>query len=211
MGASSLARTWQDRDRMDPVWVEALLSLGVGVGLAAAAGLRVFLPLLLLGSAARLGWLPLTGGFEWLASGVGLGTLGVATVLEIGAYYVPWIDNLLDIVAGPSAVVAGVVATAAVTTDLPPPVRWAAAIIAGGGTAGLVQSVTTVARLKSSALTGGLGNPLLATLEWAGALVTSLLAIVFPMVAILIVMSTAVLARWATRRFFPRPRVAHTS
>ena len=196
---------------MDPVWVEALLSLGVGVGLAAAAGLRVFLPLLLLGSAARLGWLPLTGGFEWLASGVGLGTLGVATVLEIGAYYVPWIDNLLDIVAGPSAVVAGVVATAAVTTDLPPPVRWAAAIIAGGGTAGLVQSVTTVARLKSSALTGGLGNPLLATLEWAGALVTSLLAIVFPMVAILIVMSTAVLARWATRRFFPRPRVAHTS
>ena len=196
---------------MDPVWVEALLSLGVGVGLAAAAGLRVFLPLLLLGSAARLGWLPLTGGFEWLASGVGLGTLGVATVLEIGAYYVPWIDNLLDIVAGPSAVVAGVVATAAVTTDLPPPVRWAAAIIAGGGTAGLVQSVTTVARLKSSALTGGLGNPLLATLEWAGALVTSLLALVFPMVAILIVLSTAVLARWATRRFFPRPRVTHTS
>ena len=196
---------------MDPVWVEALLSLGVGVGLAAAAGLRVFLPLLLLGSAARLGWLPLTGGFEWLASGVGLGTLGVATVLEIGAYYVPWIDNLLDIVAGPSAVVAGVVATAAVTTDLPPPVRWAAAIIAGGGTAGLVQSVTSVARLKSSALTGGLGNPLLATLEWAGALVTSLLAIVFPMVAILIVVSTAVLARWATRRFFPRPRVTHTS
>lgn len=196
---------------MDPVWVEALLSLGVGVGLAAAAGLRVFLPLLLLGSAARLGWLPLTDGFEWLASGVGLGTLSVATALEIGAYYIPWIDNLLDIVAGPSAVVAGIVATAAVTTALPPPVRWAAAIIAGGGTAGVIQGLTTVARLKSSALTAGLGNPLLATLEWVGSLATSLLAIVFPIAAILFVVSTAVLARWVTRRFVRRPRVTHTS
>ena len=71
---------------MESVWLEALLSLGVGVGLAAAAGLRVFLPLLLLGSAARLGWIPLTDGFGWLASGAGLSALGVATVLEIGAY-----------------------------------------------------------------------------------------------------------------------------
>ena len=196
---------------MEPVWVEGLLSLSVGVGLAAAAGLRVFLPLLLLGSAARLGWLPLTDGFDWLASGVGLGTLSVATALEIGAYYIPWIDHLLDIVAGPSAVVAGIVATAAVTTELPPPVRWAAAIIAGGGTAGVIQGLTTVARLKSSALTAGLGNPLLATLEWVGALATSLLAIVFPAVAVLFVVSAALCARWATRRFFPRSRLTHTS
>ncbi len=196
---------------MEPVWVEGLLSLSVGVGLAAAAGLRVFLPLLLLGSAARLGWLPLTDGFDWLASGVGLGTLSVATALEIGAYYIPWIDHLLDIVAGPSAVVAGIVATAAVTTELPPPVRWAAAIIAGGGTAGVIQGLTTVARLKSSALTAGLGNPLLATLEWVGALATSLLAIVFPAVAVLFVVSAALCARWVTRRFFPRSRVTHTS
>lgn len=191
--------------------MEALLSLAIGVGLAAAAGLRVFLPLLLLGSAARLGWLPLTDGFEWLASGVGLSTLAVATALEIGAYYIPWIDNLLDIVAGPSAVVAGVVATAAVTAELPPPVRWAAAIIAGGGTAGVIQSLTTVARLKSSALTAGLGNPVLATLEWVGALATSLLAIVFPIVAILCVVSAVLVARWVTRRFSLRPRVTHTS
>ena len=196
---------------MEPVWVEGLLSLSDGVGLAAAAGLRVFLPLLLLGSAARLGWLPLTDGFDWLASGVGLGTLSVATALEIGAYYIPWIDHLLDIVAGPSAVVAGIVATAAVTTELPPPVRWAAAIIAGGGTAGVIQGLTTVARLKSSALTAGLGNPLLATLEWVGALATSLLAIVFPAVAVLFVVSAALCARWVTRRFFPRSRVTHTS
>lgn len=196
---------------MERVWLESLLSLGVGLGLAAAVGLRVFLPLLLLGSAARFGWIPLADGFEWLASGAGLSALGIATVLEIGAYYIPLVDNLLDLVAGPSAVMAGILATAAVTTDLPPAVRWAAAIIAGGGTAGTIQSLTTVARLKSSALTGGLGNPVLATLEWIVSLGASLVAIVFPAVAILFVVGAIMLARWMTRRFFPRVPVARTS
>src|SRR5262245_57939365 len=118
--------------------LDVVLSIGVGLGLAAAAGLRVFLPLLVLGGAARLGWVPLASGFEWLSSGSGLGALSVATILEISAYYIPWVDNVLDFIVGPLAVVAGVLATAAVTIDLPPAVRWSVAIIAGGGTAGTV-------------------------------------------------------------------------
>ncbi len=181
---------------MEPVWAEALLSVGVGVGLAAAAGLRVFLPLLVLGAAARLGWVPLTSGFEWLSSSPGLATLGAATVVEIAAYYIPWVDNLLDVLAAPLAILAGVVATAAVVTDLPPAVRWSTAIIAGGGTAAVVQGVTSLARLKSSALTAGLGNPILAALELAGSLAVSVLAIAVPVLGIVVVVGVV----WAVRR-----------
>ena len=190
---------------MEPVWAEALLSVGVGVGLAAAAGLRVFLPLLVLGTAARLGWVPLTSGFEWLASTPGLATLGVATVVEIAAYYVPWVDNLLDVLAAPLAILAGVVATAAVVTDLPPAVRWSAAIIAGGGTAAVVQGVTSLARLKSSALTAGLGNPILATLELAGSLAVSVLAVAAPVLGIVVVVSLVWAVRRMRRGFRKRP------
>src|SRR3954469_5224255 len=108
---------------MEPIWVDGVLSVAVGLGLAAAAGLRVFVPLLVLGGAARLGWLPLANGFEWLASGSGLATTRVATVRKIGAFCIPWVDNLLDVVAGPLAVMAGILATAAVTTELPPALR----------------------------------------------------------------------------------------
>ena len=172
---------------MDITWTEALLSLGIGVGLAAATGMRVFLPLLVLGAAARLEWLPLSGGFEWLASWPAIGALAVAALLEIGAYYVPIIDNFLDVVAGPLAVLAGVIATAAVITDLPPMVRWSVAIVAGGGTAGVVQTVSSIVRLKSTTFTGGLGNFIVATLELAGSLAASIIAILAPIIAIFIV------------------------
>jgi hypothetical protein len=193
---------------MDPVWAEAMLSLAAGLGLAAAAGLRVFVPLLVLGSAARLGWVPLTSGFDWLASGFGLATLGIATVVEISAYYIPWVDNLLDLVAGPLAVMAGILATAAVTPELPPALRWSASIIAGGGTAAAVQGLTSLARLKSTAFTGGVGNPFLATLELFGSLTTAIVSIVVPVLAIFAVLGSLLLARRVGRRFFRREPAA---
>jgi hypothetical protein len=193
---------------MEIDWGHAVLSLGVGVGLAAAAGLRVFVPLLLLGLAARAGWLPLTESFVWLASGPALTALAVATVLEVGAYYVPFLDNLLDLAAAPLAIMAGVVATAAVTTELPPVVRWSLAIIAGGGAAGLVQSLTAITRLKSSAATAGAGNPVLATLELAGSLAASIVALVLPIAALLIVVGVVLVVRRVARRLFARPIAA---
>jgi hypothetical protein len=193
---------------MDPVWTEALLSLGVGLALAAAAGLRVFVPLLVLGGAARLGWLPLANGFEWLASGPGLGTLGVATVLEIAAYYIPWVDNLLDVVAGPLAVMAGILATAAVMTDLPVPLRWTVSILAGGGTAAAVQGLTSLTRLKSTATTAGAANPVLATFELLGSLTTSIVAVALPIVAIFIAVGLVWVAYRIGRGLFRRASVA---
>jgi len=172
---------------MDITSAEAVLSVGIGVGLAAATGMRVFLPLLVLGIAARSEWITLAGGFEWISSVPAIAAFAVAAIIEVGAYYTPFIDNFLDVVAGPFAVIAGVVMNAAVITDLPPFVRWSVAIIAGGTAAGVVHTVTSVVRLKSSALTAGLGNPVVSTLEWLGALATSLLAIIAPILAILLV------------------------
>jgi hypothetical protein len=113
--------------------------------------------------------------------------LGVATVAEILAYYVPGVDNLLDALAAPAAFVAGTVVSTAVITDLPPMVKWTAAVIAGGGIAGITQGVTAMLRAKSTVLTGGLGNSVIATAELAGSLLVSLLTLAVPLVALALV------------------------
>lgn len=167
--------------------LELALSIALGIGLAAAVGLRVFLPLLAVSLAAHSGYLPLSEEFAWLGSMTALVMLAVAAVVEILAYYVPVVDNALDAIAGPIALVAGVVISAAVMTDLPPAVKWTTAVIAGGGIAGLTQGVTTALRAKSTAFTAGIGNPVIATSESAGAIVLSALALLAPFLALAIV------------------------
>src|SRR6476660_2833983 len=122
------------------------LSIVLGVGLAAATGFRVFLPLLIVSGAAYTGHLPLADSFIWLGTPSALTMLGVAALVEILAYYVPGVDNLLDTLATPAALVAGTLVSAAVITDLPPMLKWTTAIIAGGGVAGLTQGVTALLR-----------------------------------------------------------------
>src|SRR6185503_2556326 len=163
--------------------LDTLLSICLGVGLAAACGFRVFVPLLVTSLAAQTGHLTLAGGFGWIGTKPALIAFGAATVLEILAYYVPWIDNLLDLVAGPAAVVAGIVITASVVSDVDPLMRWSLAVIAGGGAAAAVQGATTVARHVSSWATMGVGNHLLATGEAVGSVVLSALSLIAPLVA----------------------------
>jgi hypothetical protein len=183
---------------------DVLLSVAVGVGLAAAVGLRVFLPMLVLGGAARLGWITLGADFAWIASNVGLTALAIATIAEIAAYQFPVIDNALDTLATPVAIAAGVVAIAAVTNDLPAPLRWSLAVIAGGGTAGLVQSLTTIARLKSTGLTAGLANPFLAVAELTGAAIVAVLSVAAPLLAVALVVALVWTLRRTTRPFARR-------
>jgi hypothetical protein len=160
------------------------ISIVLGVSLAAATGFRIFLPMLITSIAAYAGYLPLDNSFAWLATPSALATLSVAAVAEVVAYYVPAIDNLLDTLAGPAALVAGTVLSAAVMTDVPPLVKWTAAVIAGGGVAGLTQGVTTILRAKSTILTGGIGNVVISTAELGGALLVSLLALAAPLFAL---------------------------
>jgi len=163
------------------------LSIALGVGLAAAVGLRVFLPLMVVSLAAYSGHLTLSSGFTWLATAPALVMLSVATALEILAYYIPGVDHLLDVIATPAALIAGTVVSAAVMTDLPPIVKWSTAVIAGGGAAGLTQTLTALLRAKSTVLTGGLGNHVIASGELGGAVIISLLALTTPFLALVLV------------------------
>jgi hypothetical protein len=186
--------------------LDLALSIALGVGLAAAVGFRVFLPMLVMSIAAYSGHLTLSSGLAWLGTAPALVMLSVATVLEILAYYIPGVDNLLDAIATPAALVAGTVVSAAVMTDLPPLVKWTTAVIAGGGAAGLTQGVTALLRAKSTMMTGGLANHAVATGEWGAALIVSLLALVAPLAAVALVALFCWIAIRLLRRLFRRDR-----
>jgi hypothetical protein len=181
--------------------METFLSLCIGIGLSAACGFRVFVPLLAISIAAHAGHLTLAKDFLWLGSDTALIAFAIATALEIGAYYVPWLDNFLDTIATPAAVVAGTVVTAAMVSDMSPFLKWTLAAIAGGGAAGLVQTGTVLARGASTALTGGLANPLIATAELGGSVATSALALIVPVATLLLLLVGGGFAvRWFVRR-----------
>jgi hypothetical protein len=179
---------------------DTLLSLGLGLGLAAACGFRVFVPLLVLSLASRGGYVPLSPGWEWLGSNGALIMLASATVVEVLAYYVPWLDHALDTIATPAAVIAGMVTSASVLGDLPPLLKWTAVVIGGGGAAALVQGSTVALRAGSGATTAGLANPVVATIELVGSTVVSIIAIALPMLAILLVLCFFYMVYRLTRR-----------
>jgi len=178
------------------------LSIVLGIALAAATGFRIFLPMLIVSVAAYTGHLHLDSSFAWLGTPSALIMLGVAAVAEIVAYYIPVVDNLLDSLATPAAFVAGAVVSAAVMTDVPPMVKWTAAVIAGGGIAGLTQGLTGTLRAHSTVLTGGLGNSAIATAELGGALLVTLLALAAPVAAIALVILFLWLAIRLVRQVF---------
>ena len=163
---------------------DVLLAIAVGIGLSAACGFRVFVPLLLLNLASRVGYMQLAPGFEWLGGEVATVLFVTATVLEVLAYSIPGMDHLLDLIASPAAVLAGALVSLSVIVDLPPLIKVALALIAGGGIAALVQGATTSLRATSLLATGGLGNVLVAILELVGASVTAALAILIPVFVI---------------------------
>ncbi len=173
--------------------METAMSICLGIGLSAACGFRVFVPLLVMSVAALSGHLHLAHGFEWIGTYPALLSFSVATCLEIAGYYIPLVDHLLDMLASPAAVVAGTVITASLVTDMSPFLKWTLAVIAGGGAAGMVQGATVLARGASTATTGGLSNPLVSTLELLGALVTSIAAVVAPMLVVAVIVLVFVL------------------
>ncbi len=166
--------------------METLLSVLVGVGLSAACGFRVFVPLLAISIASLSGHLTLSPGFHWMGTYPALLAFAVATVLEILGYYIPWVDHLLDVIAGPAAVVAGAIAMASSVSGISPFLRWALAIIAGGGIAGTFQAITSLTRATSTSTTAGLMNPVVSTAEAAGATVVSAMALIIPVAAVIL-------------------------
>jgi len=186
--------------------MDTLLALLLGLGLAAAVGLRLFVPFLVISLAAHGGHLDLAAGQEWIGSTPALVMFATATVLEIAAYQIPWVDHLLDVAAGPAAAVCGTVIMASAVVEMAPLVKWPVAIIAGGGTAGLVRGLGAGTRAASTVTTGGVANPVVAAGETAGSAGLSVLALAAPALAglVAIVLAGAVLrggrALWRRRR-----------
>ncbi len=181
--------------------MDTLLAVFLGVGLSAACGFRIFFPLFIMSIASISGNLELSQGFEWIATYPALVTFGIATLFEILAYYIPWVDNLLDAIAIPAAITVGVIVMAAAVGDMNPLLKWTLAVIVGGGIAGTVQGFTGIVRLASSATTGGLGNPVVSTMEAGGSFILSILAIFLPIVAFIAVL---ILMLFAIRKVYSR-------
>ena len=181
---------------------EAIMSIFLGVGLAAAAGFRVFIPLFVLSLSAHFGHIPTNETFAWVGSFSALLVLGIATIVELLAYFIPFIDNLLDTIAVPLAAIAGTLVMAAVMVDLPPVMTWSLAIIAGGGTAAAISGVTAGTRAVSSATTLGIANPVVSTIETGSAAVISAVAIVFPVLAMILVVLILLLLYVVFKKIF---------
>ncbi|QIO08081.1 DUF4126 domain-containing protein [Acinetobacter lanii] len=182
--------------------METILGLCIGIGLSAACGFRVFVPLLVMSIAAITGLFEPSKGLEWLAMPAVCIALGIATVCEIAAYYIPWVDNVLDTIATPAAMVAGTLSTMAVSSgEMSQFASWASAIIVGGGTAGAVQMGTVAVRAVSTATTGGVANPVVSTGEWIGAAVLSVLSLIVPVLVVVVVIIAVIwMARWVSRK-----------
>ncbi len=165
--------------------MELLLSLCIGVGLSAACGFRVFVPLLIMSIAAKTGHLTLMPAFQWIGSDIALWTFAIATIIEIGAYYIPFLGHALDVIATPAAITAGIIITASMVHGMDPYLKWTLAAIAGGGAAGLVHGATAVTRVASTATTGGLATPIFATIELGSSVLMSVLAVIAPVAGIL--------------------------
>ena len=167
--------------------VTYLLPLALGISLSACCGFRIFIPMLVAAIASKFGWLPLSSGFEWLGTYTAIIAFGVAAILETLGYYIPLVDNFLDALATPAAVIAGTLLSASVFIEFDPMLKWTVALIAGGGTAGVIQAGTGFLRLGSTKLTAGTGNHVLATAENIFSLSGTVMALILPLLMCAIV------------------------
>ncbi len=178
-----------------------LISIALGIGLAASTGFRVFLPLFALSLSAYFGMWPLNESWQWLASPVAITILGVATLAETVGYLVPYFDHLLDTLAVPLAGLAGTAVVASTAADLSPAVTWALAIIAGGGAAAAIKGTAATTRVASTAASGGLANPVVSIAETSMAVVMTALSLFVPVLAVLLAIALVV---WLARRYTAR-------
>lgn len=165
--------------------IKITLALCMGIALAASCGFRVFVPLLVVSCAVRLGGVHVSESLAWIGSDVAIWCLGAATLVELLGYYIPWVDNMLDAITGPLALVAGTVIMSGMLPDLPDYMQWGIGIVGGAGAAGAVQASTSALRGASSVTTAGMGNCVVSTGENIMATIGAVLAVVAPICALI--------------------------
>ena len=165
--------------------MDIIISVLIGLSLSAASGFRVFVPFLVLSICSYSGWIDLGDSSAWIGTLPAIISFAVATAVEIGGYYIPWIDNMLDLISLPASIVGGVLLTSSVIVEMDPLLKWSLAIIVGGGAALNTQMLAIKARALSSVFTSGLGNPIVSTIENISSAVISFLAIFLPVLALI--------------------------
>ncbi|MBW4657064.1 MAG: DUF4126 domain-containing protein [Drouetiella hepatica Uher 2000/2452] len=191
----------------DYINLDTLIAIMLAVSLSAAAGFRVFVPLLVLSGAAVIGHVDLPADFDWIETQPALILFAAACLLEIGGYYIPWVDHLLDLVSTPAAIIAGTVMTASLAPEMNPLVQWTLALAAGGGTAGVTKGLMNIFRATSTATSGGIANPIFSTFELIAAAGLSVLALTVPLaagLAVMLILTIAIRQLWRlAARFQP--------
>ncbi|HRR28701.1 MAG TPA: DUF4126 domain-containing protein, partial [Victivallales bacterium] len=172
---------------MEPLNQNLIIAIIMGIGLSAACGFRVFIPMLIISIAARYGHIKLAENFIWLSSWPALITFLTASILEIATYYIPIVDNIMDNLSTPTAIIAGIILSSSIIIDISPLVKWTLAIIVGGGTAGGIQTLTALIRASSSVITAGIANCIISTIELFLSLILSVFAIFLPIIGLIIV------------------------
>src|SRR5262245_36725157 len=149
-----------------PSVADALPTIALAIALAACAGLRAWLPLLLAGTLSRLGLLTLGSSFAFLGSNKALLLFGIATVIELVGDKVPAVDHALDLIGTPLRPAAGaLLASSVLGVSMDPLTALVLGTAVGAPTALVPHAVKTSLRAASSVLTGGLANPLISVLE----------------------------------------------
>lgn len=168
--------------------MELFLAILIGMGLSISAGFRVFTPMLVAGIAGKIGWLPLTEGFEWISSTPALIAFSVALVLEVGSNYIPVVDNALKAISAPLALIAGTLLSVSVIgVDDSPFLAWGMAFVTGGGAATVSQLTSASVRGVSTVTTAGVANPVISFFEDILAVAVSILSIVVPILVVLFI------------------------
>lgn len=177
-----------------PFDVSTVSAIGLGIALSACCGFRVFIPLLAGSVAGFAGWYQLSADMQWMASLPAVICFGTAAIVEVLAYYLPFIDNLLDTVATPLSVVAGTLLASSILpiAENESLFRWSMALLAGGATAGTIQMGTGLLRLFSSKATVGTGNAAVATGENAAAITGTALSFIIPVIAAIVLLMVVV-------------------
>lgn len=190
------------------VLTEVVPAVALAIALAACAGLRAWLPLLLAGLLARAGWLELGPAFQFLGSNRALILFGIATAIELLADKVPVVDHALDALSTVLRPAAGALLAAAALGRVTDPLSALALGTAIGAPAAIVpHAAKSMLRAASTTLTAGLANPALSLIEDGLAVALFALAVLVPLVVvILLIASTALLARrFARSRSAVRP------
>ena|SRR6187455_1943651 len=187
-----------------------LTNVAMGIALSACAGFRVFVPMLAASIAAHFNIIDLPTDLEWLGGWPAIICFGTASIAEIGAYYIPFLDNILDTIATPLSIIAGTVLSFSIfpITEQEPLLRWGAALLAGGTAAGTIHLGTGLLRLFSTKTTAGTGNVVLATTENAAAISGSVLSFIIPVLAaiLVVVLIVWILIKLGNRIFKNRSR-----